>query len=64
MALALIGIIIGLGGLYLGVTALQAWYRENATPGGVSPATNAKMMGGFFIATVGLLGGLSALLIH
>ena len=63
MALALIGIIVGLGGLYMGVTALKAWYRENATPAGVSGATNAKLMGGFFIATVGLLGGLLPLLL-
>jgi hypothetical protein len=57
MALAWIGIVIGLAGLYLGVVALKAWYRENATPGGVTAATNVKLMGGFFIATVGLLGG-------
>ena len=65
MALAIVGILIGLAGLYMGVVALKAWYRENDTPQGVTGATNAKLMGGFFIATVGLLGGgLPLLLMH
>ena len=63
MALAIIGILIGLAGLYLGVVALKAWYRENDTPQGVSGATNAKMMLGFLLATVGLLGGGAGLFI-
>lgn len=63
VALEIIGILIGLGGLYMGIIALKAWYRENDTPQGVSAATNAKLMGGFFVATVGLLGGLLPMLL-
>jgi len=63
MVLEIIAILIGLGGLYMGITAVKAWYRENATPQGVSGSTNAKLMGGFFIATVGLLGGLLPMLL-
>lgn len=64
MVLAWIGIVVGLAGLYMGIVALKAWYRENATLAGVTGATNAKLMAGFFIATVGLLGGGLPLLIR